>query len=158
MIPHYPLIRKAIMRKLTTFVLVAFGIGLGKLEQPVEQRVLPLSVVPGKLVVMESKKDDQFSLNVYHEVAGRLYATFNAKNEPQKFFVELNGVEYYDLNGDGMIDFRYDNKRSKSHIWMDERWVEVRHLKGDRFGAIKSSLDLQYDFQFADGAWRKSKP
>ena len=92
---------------------------------------------------------------------GELDVRKDVKGKVSEMTVKLRDIIYYDLDGDGMIDAYFDNRRGKSiaKIVFEGRFVEVEDQKSI-FGHApneKPEVGRTVRYIFEDGTWKIKK-
>ena len=77
--------------------------------------------------------------------------------KPSSYWVRFGHMEYYDFNGDGILDARFDEKSQQPFIMFDGRDIPVEHTKDHFKRRKKRSLDQKTTYVFVRGKWSLEK-
>ena len=112
---------------------------------------IALKHIPGEVLVVE--REDGQGLWIYHARYGSLDIKLDENGQPVEHSAAFGSMKYWDLNGDGTIDARYDGDKNAAAIWIDDAWVHVRHTKDGFQSRTKLSDDGEREYNFRNGRW-----
>ncbi len=112
---------------------------------------VPLKHVAGEVLVVE--RQDGTGLWMYHAKYGSFEAKTDGEGNPTEHSVAFGKMKYWDLNGDGTIDARFESGSNDAAIWIDESWLKVRDTKDGFSSREKRGEDFQRVYVFQDGRW-----
>ncbi len=97
--------------------------------------------------------DDNLGLNIHIRQFGEFSLAKDLQGNPESFTVALGAIRYFDLNGDGYIDARYDGTKEISEIFLDGRYVPVQSSKDGFKTRTRMSADGKIEYVFSEGRW-----
>ena len=113
----------------------------------------PIALENHNLAVFEV--DDNLGLNIHVRGLAELSIGKDMQGQPESFTVAIGAVRYFDLNGDGYIDARYDAKNEESEIFFEGHYVAVNRTKDGFKLRKKTSVDGKTQYVFSDSQWQK---
>lgn len=111
----------------------------------------PVSLENHNLNIFEL--DDNLGLNIHIRQYGEFSLAKDLQGKPESFTIGLGAIRYFDLNGDGYIDARYDGKKEISEIFLDGRYVMVKSSKDGFKTRTRLSADGKIQYVFSGGQW-----
>jgi hypothetical protein len=111
----------------------------------------PIQLENHNLTIVE--KDDNLGLNIHIRQYGEYSLAKDLNGKPESFTIGLGAIRYFDLNGDGYIDARYDGVKELSEIFYQGQYVSVQTSKNGFRNRQKTSLDNKIEYVFSGGQW-----
>jgi hypothetical protein len=111
----------------------------------------PVSLENHSLNIFEL--DDNLGLNIHIRQYGEFSLAKDLQGKPESFTIGLGAIRYFDLDGDGYIDARYDGKKEISEIFLDGRYVPVKSSKDGFKTRTRLSTDGKIQYVFSGGQW-----
>ena len=133
---------------ISTIVFIATAAALAN----VENYRVPLQHMKGEVVVME-KKDG--TLLEMRSRLGSLEVHTDGAGKATEYSVVLGSMIYWDLDGDGTLEARYNKTASQADIWIGNSWVQVRDSKDGFRSRRKRSSDGTIEYEFKEGCWTR---
>jgi hypothetical protein len=97
--------------------------------------------------------DDNLGVNIHIRQYGEFSMAKDLQGNPESFTVALGAVRYFDLNGDGYIDARYDGHKELSEIFIEGKYLPVKSSKEGVKSSTRTSLDGKTVYVFSGGKW-----
>lgn len=98
--------------------------------------------------------DDNLGVNIHIRQYGEFSMAKDLQGNPESFTVALGPVRYFDLNGDGYIDARYDGNKELSEIFFEGKYLGVKTSREGVKSSTRVSLDGKTEYIFSAGQWR----
>lgn len=115
----------------------------------------PISLEHHSLNIFEL--DDNLGVNIHIRQYGEYSMAKDLQGNPESFTIALGAIRYFDLNGDGYIDARYDGKKELSEIFFEGKYLPVASSKDGFKTRIKMSEDGKTRYVFNGGQWLAGK-
>lgn len=112
----------------------------------------PIALENNNLAVFEV--DDNLGLNIHVRGLAELSIGKDMQGQAESFTIGIGAVRYFDLNGDGYLDARYDGNTEASEIFYEGQYVAVKRTKDGFKLRKKSSADGKTNYVFAEGKWQ----
>ncbi len=139
------------MKLLTTLVVAIVLVTAATLLANVVSHRVTLKHMKGDVLVVE--REDGTGLSMEQAGTASLEVRTDGDGKPIEFSVVLGPMMYWDLNGDGTIDARYNKATRKPAIWIEDKWLEVQNTKDGFSSREKRSADGTARYAFQDGHW-----
>jgi len=97
--------------------------------------------------------DDNLGVNIHIRQYGEFSLAKDMQGKPESFTIGLGSIRYFDLNGDGYIDARYDGIKEISEIFYQEKYVPVESSKDGFKTRKRMSVDGKTKYVFSNGQW-----
>jgi len=97
--------------------------------------------------------DDNLGVNIHIRQYGEFSMAKDLQGKPESFTVALGPVRYFDLNGDGYIDARYDGNKEISEIFFEGRYLAVKTTREGVKSSTRISVDGKTEYVFTGGKW-----
>jgi hypothetical protein len=97
--------------------------------------------------------DDNLGVNIHIRNYGEFSLAKDLKGKPESYTVALGPVRYFDLNGDGYIDARYDGHKEVNEIFYNGQYLAVQTTKTGVDSPTRTSLDGKTQYIFSSGKW-----
>lgn len=111
----------------------------------------PVSLENHNLNIFEL--DDNLGLNIHIRQFGEFSLAKDLQGKPESFTIGLGAIRYFDLNGDGYIDARYDGIKDISEIFIQGGYMPVKSSKDGFKTGIRMSVDGKTEYVFSAGQW-----
>lgn len=116
----------------------------------------PLRLENNEILIYEIDDDLGFGINI------REFGEFSVKKDGNgkaaMYTVAIKNLRYFDLNGDGYFDSRYDANKQQAEILFEDKYIPVLTAKGTVSLLEKQSLDGNTKYLFSDKQWKKIHP
>ena len=139
--------------KSTASVLFALLLTSVVLANIVTHDSVPLKNLKDDVTVIESKWEHSSGLSMSHPTCGSIEAVIDKAGAVTERSVSLGPMKYWDLNGDGGLDARYNTAGHRSDIWLGQTWVQVRNTNDGFSSRTKRATDTKKEYVFRDGRW-----
>jgi hypothetical protein len=97
--------------------------------------------------------DDNLGINIHIRQYGEFSLAKDLQGKPESFTIGLGAIRYFDLNGDGYIDARYDGTKEISEIFLNGQYVPVKSSKDGFKTRTRMSADGKIQYVFSGGQW-----
>jgi hypothetical protein len=97
--------------------------------------------------------DDNLGVNIHIRDYGEFSLAKDLQGKPESYTVALGPVRYFDLNGDGYIDARYDGHKEVSEIFFQGQYLAVQTTRTGVKSPTRTSLDGNTQYIFSHGKW-----
>jgi hypothetical protein len=97
--------------------------------------------------------DDNLGVNIHIRQYGEFSLAKDLQGKPESFTIGLGAIRYFDLNGDGYIDARYDGIKEVSEIFFQGQYLPVQGSKDGFKTRIRTSGDGKTEYVFSGGQW-----
>lgn len=111
----------------------------------------PLQLESHNLSIFEL--DENLGLNIHIRQFGEFSLAKDLQGNPESFTIALGSIRYFDLNGDGYIDARYDGNKESSEIFYQDKILAVKSSKDGLKARQRVSLDGNTQYVFSEGKW-----
>lgn len=115
----------------------------------------PLQLENANLLIFE--RDDNLGMGIHIREFGEFSVNSTPDGSAASYTIGLGPIRYFDLNGDGYIDARYDGLKEVSEIMFENRYVSVKTNKKGNQSLTRESLDGKNKFYFEKGQWQSVK-
>jgi len=97
--------------------------------------------------------DDNLGVNIHIRQYGEFSIAKDMQGKPESFTIGLGSIRYFDLNGDGYIDARYDGIKEISEIFIEGKYLPVQSSKDGFKTRTRRSADGKTEYVFSGGQW-----
>ena len=97
--------------------------------------------------------DDNLGVNIHIRQYGEFSLAKDLQGNPESFTIALGAIRYFDLNGDGYIDARYDGTQELSEIFYKGQYLPVQSSKDGFKTRTRMSEDGKTQYVFSGGQW-----
>ncbi|MDH5327407.1 MAG: hypothetical protein OEZ68_00905 [Gammaproteobacteria bacterium] len=113
----------------------------------------PLRLEHNEVLVYEM--DDNMGFGVNIRGFGEFTVKKDGNGKAATYTIAIENLRYFDLNGDGYFDSRYDANKQQSEILFNGVYTPVRTGKGTASMTEKVSLDGNTRYLFSETQWVK---
>ena len=114
----------------------------------------PLRLEHNEILIYEVDDNLGFGINI------REFGEFSVKKDGNgkaaMYTIAIRNLRYFDLNGDGYFDSRYDANKQQSEIMFEKKFIPVATGKGLVNLLEKQSPDGKTKYIFVENQWKKA--
>ena len=115
----------------------------------------PVKLENEEILIYELDDNLGFGINV--RGFGEFSVKKDGKNKAAMYTVAIENLRYFDLNGDGYFDSRYDANKQQSEILLNKVYTPVQASKGMGSLLEKTSLDGKTHYVFNGATWAQKE-